>query len=146
MACNCNCKNAHQKSAQMVYNNTAQAYTADGAAINILGNLATDTGVSITTQTDGFRINNGGLFRISYDVTSTPGVAGAQILQLYSGSAALPCAIATDTTTANGIITQHVETVIRVATCCAIQPTVSARISGVAGTINHVCANVVKLA
>lgn len=142
----CNCKNTYQKSAQTAYNNADQAYVAAGTTVNILGNLATDTGVSISTQTGGFRICSGGLFRVSYDVTSTPAAAGAQILQLYSDATPLPCAIATDTVAADGIITQHVETVIRLATCCAIQPSISARISGVAGTINHVCASAVKLA
>ena len=145
MSCN-NCKNAYQKSAQTAYNNAEQAYIAAGTNINVLGNLITDTGVSISTQTGGFRINNGGLFRVSYDVTSTPAAAGAQVIQLYNGSSAMPCAIATDTVAADGIITQHIETVIRLATCCAMQPVISARISGVAGTINHVCASVVKLA
>lgn len=142
----CNCKNTYQKSAQLAYNNAEQTYTADGTAVAVLGNLATDTGCSIRTQNGGFAIDNGGLFRISYDVTSTPEAAGAQILQLYSGATPLACAIATDTVAADGIITQHVETILRIATCCAIQPTISARISGVAGTINHVCANAVKLA
>lgn len=142
----CNCKNAYQKSAQAAYNNAEQAYVAAGTNINVLGDLITDTGVSISTQTGGFRINNGGLFRVSYDVTSTPAAAGAQVIQLYNGSSAMPCAIATDTVAADGIITQHIETVIRLATCCAMQPTISARISGVAGTINHVCASAVKLA
>lgn len=145
MSCN-NCKNVYQKSAQAAYNNAEQAYVAAGTNINVLGNLITDTGVSISTQTGGFRINNGGLFRISYDVTSTPAAAGAQVIQLYNGSSAMPCAIATDTVAADGIITQHIETVIRLATCCAMQPVISARISGVAGTINHVCASIVKLA
>nr|DAL30165.1 MAG TPA_asm: hypothetical protein [Caudoviricetes sp.] len=145
MSCN-NCKNVYQKSAQAAYNNAEQAYVAAGTNINVLGNLITDTGVSISTQTGGFRINNGGLFRISYDVTSTPAAAGAQVVQLYNGSSAMPCAIATDTVAADGVITQHIETVIRLATCCAMQPTISARISGVAGTINHVCASAVKLA
>ena len=145
MSCN-NCKNAYQKSAQAVYNNAEQAYVAAGTNINVLGNLITDTGVSISTQTGGFRINNGGLFRVSYDVTSTPAAAGAQVIQLYNGSSAMPCAIATDTVAADGVITQHIETVIRLATCCAMQPVISARISGVAGTINHVCASAVKLA
>lgn len=145
MSCN-NCKNAYQKSAQAAYNNAEQAYVAAGTNINVLGNLITDTGVSISTQTGGFRINNGGLFRVSYDVTSTPAAAGAQVIQLYNGSSAMPCAIATDTVAADGVITQHIETVIRLATCCAMQPVISARISGVAGTINHVCASVVKLA
>lgn len=142
----CNCKNAYQKSAQTAYNNAEQAYVAAGTTVNVLGNLITDTGVSINTQTGGFQICSGGLFRVSYDVTSAPAAAGAQIVQLYSDATPLACAITTDTVAADGIITQHVETVIRVATCCALQPNISARISGVAGTINHVCASVVKLA
>lgn len=142
----CNCKNEYQKSAQTAYNNAEQAYAAAGTTINILGNLATDTGVSINTQTGGFQICSGGLFRISFDVTSTPAAAGAQIIQLFSDATPLACAITTDTVAADGIITQHVETVIRIATCCALHPNISARISGVDGTINHVCASVVKLA
>ena len=142
----CNCKNAHQKSAQTAYNNAAQAYVAEGTTVTILGSLATNTGVSLATQAGGFRVNNGGLYRVSYDITSTPGAAGAQVVQLYTDAAPMPCAITTDTVAADGIITQHVETIVRLATCCAIQPTISARISGVAGTINHVCASAVKLA
>lgn len=142
----CNCKSAYQKSAQTAYNNAEQAYVAAGTTVNILGNLATDTGVSISTQTGGFQICSGGLFRISFDVTSTPAAAGAQVLQLYSDATPLACAVTADTVAADGIITQHVETVVRLATCCAIQPSISARISGVDGTINHVCASAVKLA
>ncbi len=142
----CNCKNEYQKSAQTAYNNAEQAYSADGTTVAILGNLATDTGVSIDTNTSGFQICSGGLFRISYDVTSTPSAAGAQILQLYDGTSPLPCAVATVSVATDGILTQHVETTLRLATCCAIRPSISARISGVAGTINHVCASAVKLA
>lgn len=142
----CNCNKTHQKSAQTAYSNTTQAYTASGTIVNTLGTLATDTGVSIIAQTGGFRINNCGLYRISYDVTSTPSAAGAQIVQLYRDTVPMPCAVVTDTVAADGIITQHVETVVRITTCCAIQPTISARVSGVDGTINHVCANAVKLA
>lgn len=142
----CNCKNEYQKSAQTAYNNAEQAYVAAGTTVNVLGSLATDTGVSVSTQTGGFQICSGGLFRISYDVTSTPAAAGAQMLQLYSDAVALPCAIVTDTVAADGVVTQHVETVIRIATCCALHPSISARISGVDGMINHVCASVVKLA
>ena len=127
----CNCKNVHQKSAQAAYNAALQTYTAEGTTINVLGTQITDTGCSITTQSGGFRINAGGLFRVSYDVTSTPGAAGAQVLQLYNGSTPMPCAVTT---------------VVRLATCCAIQPVISARLSGAAGTVSHVCASAVKLA
>lgn len=143
---NCNCKNPCQKSAQAAYNNAEQPYVAAGTDIAILGALFTDTGVSICAQSGGFAVNNGGLYRVSFDVTSTPSAAGTQIIQLYNGLSAMPCAVATDTVAADGVITQHVETVVRLNTCCAIQPVISARISGVAGVINHVCSSAVKLA
>lgn len=139
-------RNAYQKSCQTAYNNSAQTYTADGTTVNILGNLITDTGISITTNSGGFKINNGGLFRISYDITSTPSAAGTQVVQLYNGTTAMPCAISSVTTAADGVVTQHVESVVRIATCCAIQPAISAQISGVAGTVSHVCASALKLA
>ncbi len=143
---NNNCRNRYYKSAQTAYNNTAQAYAAAGTQINIEGNLATNTGCSIDTQTGGFNINDTGLYRISYDVTHTPSAAGVAIVQLYNGAGALPCAISQETVAADSVYTTHVETVLYLAACCAIRPAISARISGVAGTVNHVCASVVRLA
>lgn len=141
-----NCKNSCQKSAQAAYNNAGQAYVAAGTELLLLGTLITDTGISIDTQSGGFVVNNSGLYRFSFDVTSTPSEAGAQTVQLYNGTSAMPCAIATNTVAAAETITQHIETIVRLNTCCAIQPVISARISGAAGTINHVCASAVKLA
>lgn len=146
MACNCNVKNIHYKSAQTAYNNAAQAFVAAGTPVSILGTLATDTGCAISTQAGGFRIDARGLYRISYDVTYTATAAGVGIVQLYNGATALPCAIAQDTATAGGVITAHVETVIGLSSCPSVTPVISARISGVAGTVNHVCASAVKLA
>ena len=46
----------------------------------------------------------------------------------------------------NGIYTLHAETTVYVPVCCNGTPTISAVMSGVAGTVTHVCASVVKLA
>ena len=136
----------YQKSAQTAYNDAVQPYTAAGAQVNILGTQVTDTGCSIRTNAGGFTFRNSGLYRISYDVTSTPTAIGEQVLQLYRDQTPMPCAVSTVTTIAGDVVTQHVETTIVVQTCCAVNPTVSARISGVAGTATHVCASAVKLA
>lgn len=48
MACNERLKNAHFKSAQNAYNNTAQTMAATATPINVLGILNTDTGCSMT--------------------------------------------------------------------------------------------------
>lgn len=143
MACENRC---WQKSAQQAFAQGAQAYAAEGTNVMIRGALATDTGESIETDAGAFRFVHGGLFRVSVDLTTTPTAAGDQVLQLYLDGVPMEDAIATDTVAANGVVTQHVETVRRIVTCCALTPRVTARVSGVAGVINHVSANAVKLA
>ncbi len=146
MACNSKLKNAHYKSAQNAYNNTAQTFVAAGTPVNVLGILNTDTGCSIDTVTGGFVVATGGLYRISYDVVFTADAAGTAELKAFKDTVALPCADAQVTTVANNIYTLHVETTIYIPVCCNSAPTISAAISGIAGTINHVCASMVKLA
>ena len=76
---------------------------------------------------------------------STPSAAGVQTVRLMLENAVMPGAVAQDTTTAGAEMTQHVETVAVIPTCCAIQPVVTVWIGGVAGTVNRVNANIVKL-
>lgn len=146
MACNSKLKNAHYKSAQNAYNNAAQAFVAAGTPVNVLGILNTDTGCSIDTVTGGFVVSSSGLYRISYDVVFTAGGAGTAELKLLKDTAALPCADAQVTTVANNIYSLHIETTVYIPVCCNGTPTISAAIGGIAGTINHVCASMVKLA
>ena len=56
MACNQRLKNAHFKSAQNAYNNTAQTMAATATPVNVLGILNTDTGCSIDTNA-GFAVS-----------------------------------------------------------------------------------------
>lgn len=146
MACNSKLKNAHYKSAQNAYNNAAQAFVDAGTPVNVLGILNTDTGCSIDTVTGGFVVSSSGLYRISYDVVFTAGGAGTAELKLLKDTAALPCADAQVTTVANNIYSLHVETTVYIPVCCNGAPTISAALGGVAGTISHVCASMVKLA
>ena len=146
MACNSKLKNSHYKSAQNAYNNTTQAFVAAGTPINVLGILNTDTGCSIDTVAGGFVVSSSGLYRISYDVVFTADEAGTAALRLLKDTAALPCAVAQVTTVANNIYTLHAETTVYIPVCCNGTPTISAAISGIDGTITHVCASTVKLA
>lgn len=146
MACNQRLKNSHYKSAQNAYNNTPQAFVAGGTPVNILGILNTDTGCSIDTVTGGFVVSCGGLYRISYDVVFAAAGAGIAELKALKDTVALPCADAQVTTVAGNTYTLHVETTVYIPVCCNGAPTISAAIGGVAGTINHVCASMVKLA
>lgn len=146
MACNNKLKNPHYKTAQSAYNNTTQTMPETSTPVNILGVLTTDTGCGADTNTGGFTVNCTGLYRISYDVTFTAGAAGTETLQGYKDTVALPCMTAQATAAANGTVTLHAETVLYIAACCGATPTISAALSGVAGTVTHVCASVVKLA
>lgn len=145
MACN-NLKNRNYKSVVTAYNNTAQAYTAAGTQLNILGNTALDAGCSIDVQGGGFKINHSGTYRIAFDVTSVPTDAGIQTLQMYNNTIAMPCAFVANTTTANGTITQHIETTVYLPVCCNNQPVITLNIAGVAGSVTHICANATRLA
>lgn len=146
MACNSRLKNSHYKSAQNAYNDASQAFVAAGTPINVLGILNTDTGCSLDTVAGGFVVSSSGLYRISYDVVFTADGAGTAELKLLKDTVSLPCADAQVTTVANNIYSLHVETTVYIPVCCNGTPTISAAIGGVAGTITHVCASMVKLA
>lgn len=146
MACNQKLKNPHFKSAQNAYNNSAQTFVAAGTPINVLGVLTTDTGCSIDTTTGGFNVSHSGLYRISYDVTFTPSAAGVSVIQGFKDTVALPCMNTQTTVAAGSVYSLHMETTIYIPVCCNMTSNISATISGAAGTINHVCASMVKLA
>ena len=145
MACN-SVKNMYYKSAQTAYNDASQAFVATGTQVQILGNLVCNTGCSLSTTGAGFVVNNGGLYRFSFDVIATPSATGTMVLQMYNGTTALPCAVANVTSDASTTETMHIETVVRLNSCCGVQPVIGCQISGVAGTISHVCGSAVKLA
>ena len=146
MSCNSRLKNSHYKSAQNAYNDASQAFVAAGTPVNVLGILNTDTGCSLDTVAGGFVVSSSGLYRISYDVVFTADGAGTAELKLLKDTVSLPCADAQVTTAANNIYSLHVETTVYIPVCCNGTPTISAAIGGVAGTITHVCASMVKLA
>lgn len=146
MSCNNRLKNSHYKSAQNAYNNSTQAFAAVGTPVSVLGVLNTDTGCSIDTVTGGFQINSSGLYRISYDVTFTTASAGVAVLQGLKGTSTLPCMSSQATVASGSVYTLHAETTAYIPVCCNGTPTISATLGGVAGTISHVCASVVKLA
>ena len=145
MACGKTLKSCIVRSAQTAYNDVEQAFVATGTPIVILGVKATDTGMAIDTEPTVFDINASGIYRISYDVDLAAGGAGVVTLQLYDGLSPLPCAVAARTVATDLEYAIHVETILHLTTCCAVGHSIGARIGGVAGTVNHVCASCVKL-
>jgi hypothetical protein len=140
------CNKQYQKSAIETYNSTTQTLTEDLTPLVLLGSQCTDNGCSISVDGSGVTINNTGLYYIGVDVTFTPTAGGVEIIQLYKDNVALPCSIAQDTVEADSIVMFHIETVLNVATCCAIHPTFTVQASGVAGGVNFVSVTAFKLA
>lgn len=145
MICGNTLKSCKMTSAQTAYNNAEQAFVAAGTPITILGTRVTDTGVAIDTDPTVFDIDRSGLYRISYDIDLTAAGAGVVSLQLYDGETPLPCSVAARTVATDLEYAIHVETTLYLSTCCAVHHAIGARVSGVAGTITHVCASAVKL-
>lgn len=141
------CKNKNYKSAQVAVNTTAQNVVAAGTTVNVLGNMVTDTGCSIATNSTGFKINASGLYNIRYAITFTAGATGTLAIQLFKDGIALPCTLVQDTVADASTYTIIVEApAIVVGTCCNICPNITAVASGVAGSIDYVCASTIRLA
>lgn len=141
------CRNAYQKSTQCAYNNAIQAVVSDGTTLELLGTKVSDTGISIETTENTFRILRSGVYRFSIDVNFTAGAtAGTVRLQLFNGIAPLPCSNSVTSVAADSSETMHIETVIPLNSCCGNIPNISAQVSGLAGTVTHLCANAIKLA
>lgn len=138
--------NQYAKSCIRVYNNSAQDFTAALTPLNLEGTPVVQSGCSMTLNTTSIQVNRSGLYHLSADVTYTPTAAGVAIIQLYKDEVALPCAIAQHTVVAGSVYTDHIETDLCLATCCVNRPLITLDISGVAGTVNHTCVGMVKLA
>lgn len=143
----CNAKSPYAKSCVRIYNNAEQTFVSDPATIIALqGDVVVDSGCSLKLGASNVQILKSGLYHISADVTYTPTAAGEAAVQLYRDGIALPCAISTETVVVGNTYTTHIETDLMMSVCCVNQPSITVRIGGVAGTVNHICAGVLKLA
>lgn len=142
------CNNTrYQKSIVRAYNNSTQTITADQTTLALQGAQVVNSGCSVGVETAAYRIRTGGIYHISADVTLTATAAGTATVQIALNTVALPCAVSTVTTAANGTYTVHVETDISVPCCPAVGGrTVTITAGGVAGTVTHVCSGVTRLA
>lgn len=133
------------RSVQTGYNDMLQTYTAEGMQIEFVGVHNINEGSAIVLGDGDFDIRSSGLYDIRCTVVSTPSAAGTQTIQFYDNGVALPQAIESETTVADSILTQHLETTLNLKCCCAVDHVITARISGVAGTISHVQVSCIKV-
>jgi hypothetical protein len=141
-----NAKNPYAKSSVRVYNANPQVVTDAATTLTLEGTPVVDTGCSLTLNAGGISVNKSGLYHLSADVTFTPAAAGTATIQLYKDGVPLPCALSQTTAVAATTFTTHIETDLCINTCCVNSPVITLVISGVAGTVNRLCAGVLKLA
>ena len=142
MACGCDLKKCNYKSIERCFNATAQPFLATGTTLNLLGAKATDTGVSICTNTNNFSINCRGTYHISADVTAEPTGSGDLTIQLYRNGVSLPCAICTETVASGDIYTLPTATDLYLKT----DDEISINIRGVEGSVTWLIASCIKWA
>lgn len=109
----------------------------------------TDTGCSIQAQNGGAKIQNGGIYEISFDTYVTSAAAGTVVVQLYKDGVALPCAKDSVTLAAGATGNMHFSTRLEVACCCAVNPVFTVRFTSTditALVVNHTALGVTKLA
>ena len=142
-------KNAAIRSVQTVYNNAVQAVTAtEPTQMVVLGSQVCDTGCSIETTAAGFHILSNGIYRLSFDVTVNSTAAGINLatVQMMMDGDPLPCAVSTEGIAQNAPTTLHAETILPISVCRIFDPTITIEVSGVDGSVNHICATAVKIA
>lgn len=147
-------KNRNYKSAIQTYNGSNQPIVATDIISNpitvALGGAITDTGCAIKRDFDGFNIEYGGLYRISYDADITATTAGAVSIGLLINGVLVPETLKTNTVAAAGAEEVSAETVRVLNVCNAISDfnvQVIAYSDGTfVGAIDSISANVIKLA
>lgn len=154
MACN-NYKNRNYKSALQFYNTTDQDILATNTVTNPvyveLGDAITDTGIAFDLLTRSVRVNANGLYRFSANINIVGGTGGLVTVVMTLDDTPMP---ETRKTVNIGAATTEVEvsmeTVRRLATCCALSEHtigVIAYSDGTAvGAIDSVSGNAIKLA
>lgn len=136
--------NYNNKSIQQAYNRNTQALTATATPVMLLGTQIVNSGCSIATNANGFTFKKSGKYLVNFDVTFTPGAAGTEVMQMYLNGLALPYAVVSDTTVESATYTRNISAIVPVSACCALQPTLTLVLSGVAGSVTNVKAYAVK--
>jgi hypothetical protein len=136
----------YQKSSQTAYNNVDQTYVETGTVITILGTNVLDSGCSIKTLPNGFRVTNKGLYRVSFDITETATSAGDSTVQIYRNGVALPCSLVTQYLAVGEATSVHTETTLEFEGCHCCGDIITLVVGGTEGVVNQVNANMTRLA
>lgn len=107
------------------------------------GNIVRRFGNNINMSGGNVSLQGAGYYDIDTEFTFTAGVAGTAVITLYKDGTAIPGAVASFTAAADSVYTASIPALVR--TFCCTQSTITAVLTGVAGTVNNSSVKVVKV-
>lgn len=131
------------KSAIYAGNALAQEFVETGTTIDF-GSIVRRYGCNTALSGGNVVVDGAGYYDVDTNVTFTADAVGTAVVQLYKDGLAIPEAKATVTTAATTTYAVSIPAIVR-NTCGCMQSTISAVISGVAGTINNAAIEVQKI-
>lgn len=123
-------------------NQTTQAAAAEGTTANF-GSTVRKYGCNAYLAGGNATTRGCGYYAIDASVTFEATGAGTEVLQLYKDGVAIPGASASVTVAAADTVTLEVPTVTR--SLCDCESTITAILSGAAGTITNAAVRVAKM-
>ena len=130
------------KAAFYAANTSAQTVVAAGSVINF-GDIVRRYGCNCYMSGGNAVVEGIGYYAVDANVSFTGAAASTVLVQLYEDGVAIPGANATVSIAANGIGSVAIPTMVRQR--CCVESTITAQISGLAGTVTNASVRVVKL-
>lgn len=129
------------KSALYAANTNAQTLNIDNT-INF-GSIVRRYGCNVHLSGGNAIVKGAGYYDIDTNFTFTAGDAGVAIITLYKDGTAIPGAVQSESVTAGSIYNFNIPVIVR--SCCDCESTITAVLSGVAGTINNAAISVERI-
>lgn len=130
------------KSVLYAANTNPQTVVAAGSVINF-GSIIRRYGCNCNLSGSNATVEGTGYYAVDTNVTFTGAAASTVVVQLYKDGVAIPGAVATSSIAANGIGSVTIPTIVRER--CCVESTITAMISGLAGTVTNASIRVIKL-
>jgi len=125
------------------YNAAAQAFSATGTTLQLIGTKTVDVGCAADVNGSAVTLNKSGVYHITFDVTYTA-AAGDVDLTIYING--IPsAATVTQTAEASTVYTLHIETDVQQMCVCAGRDNVTLQISGAAGSVSYLTGSAIKV-
>lgn len=123
-------------------NTNPQTVVATGSVVNF-GSIIRRYGCNCSVSGGNATVEGLGYYAVDANVTFSGTAASTVVVQLYKDGVVIPGAVATVIIGANGIGSVAIPTIVRER--CCVESTITANISGLAGTVTNAAIRVIKL-